>query len=300
MSFFSDKKQYTTPEEQGRLTDKIEKEEYLADTRVPLSKRVKCCLLPCCSFECTCDPSYCDSNTDEEGHKSTSGTAQWLRAAVLGANDSLVSVAAIMVGVAASENSTQGDILLAGLSGLVAGAMSMAVGEYVSVCSQADLEDADLEKEKWEIENNYEGEVAELSELYQARGLEPELADQVARKLMEKDALQAHAIEELGIRDFTQAAPWQAAFASFIMFMGFGCIPFLAGAFIPDRYILIGVVSGVTLLMLALSGALGSYFGGAAMWRGALRVTVGGALAIGITFGAGVITEYTGLDELNF
>lgn len=144
-----------------------------------------------------------------------------------------------------------------------------------------------------------------------------ELADQVAQKLMEKDALQAHAMDELGIRDFTQAAPFQAAIASFLMFLVFGCIPFFSAVFIPDRWVLIGayfsraclyvthsvtigVVVGVTLIALAMSGALGAHFGGAPLWKGALRVTLGGAAAMALTAGAGLLTEYTGLDDLSF
>jgi len=235
-----------------------------------------------------------------EGHRSQMGIAGWLRAAVLGANDALVSVSSIMVGVAANQNSTQGAILVAGLSGLVAGACSMAVGEYVSVSSQRDLEEADMRREKWELENNWEGEIEELGQYYEERGCEPETARAVAMQLMAKDALQAHAMEELGIRDFSKARPFQAGIVSFITFMCFGAIPFLSSIFIPNRWALIGVCVGITLFLLAMCGAIGSFFGGAPMWKGALRVTVGGAFAMAITAGIGVATDYSGADQISF
>jgi len=235
-----------------------------------------------------------------EGHRSQMGTAGWLRAGVLGANDALVSVSSIMIGVAANQNSTQGAVLVAGLAGLIAGACSMAVGEYVSVCSQRDLENADLKREQWELENNWEGELEELALIYEERGCEPETAKAVANQLMTKDAVKAHAREELGIRDFTKAKPFQAGIASFIMFLSFGAIPFLSCIFIPNRWALIGVCVGVTLFLLALCGAIGSYFGGAPLWKGASRVIVGGALAMAVTAGIGVATDYSGADKINF
>jgi len=157
-----------------------------------------------------------------------------------------------------------------------------------------------LKKEKWELENNWEGELEELSLLYQERGVEPSTAADVAKQLMAKDALHAHAMDELGIRDFTKARPWTAGFASFMMFMCFGSIPFLSCVFIPNRWALIGVCVGVTLFLLAVCGAIGAYFGGAPMWKGTLRVVVGGLVAMAITAGIGVATNYTGADSLTF
>jgi len=235
-----------------------------------------------------------------EGHRSQMGIAGWLRAGVLGANDALVSVSSIMVGVAANQNSTQGAILVAGLAGLVAGACSMAVGEYVSVSSQRDLEEADMRREKWELDNNWEGEMEELGQLYEQRGCEPETAKAVAMQLMAKDALQAHAIDELGIRDFSKARPLQAGIVSFLTFLCFGAIPFLSSIFIPNRWALIGVCVGVTMALLAVCGAIGAFFGGAPIWKGTLRVTVGGLIAMALTAGIGVATDYSKADQINF
>lgn len=237
---------------------------------------------------------------DGEKHKSTLGTAGWLRAGVLGANDAIVSVAAVMVGVAANQSNSQGQVLIAALAALFAGALSMAVGEYVSVASQKDMEDADLEKERWELENNPEGELEELSLLYQERGVDPVTATEVARQLMAKDALQAHAIEELGIRDFSQARPFAAGMVSFAMFITFGCIPLLVGAWIPYRWYAIGAITGVSLILLAISGAVGAFFGGANMLLGAFRVTYGGALAMAITIGVGFLSETLNISDMSY
>ena len=207
--------------------------------------------------------------------------AGWLRAAVLGANDGIVSTASLVVGVAAGGGG-QGAILLAGLAGLVGGAMSMAAGEYVSVSSQADVEAADLRLERWELEHYREGEHKELVAIYVKRGLTPELAEQVATQLEANDALAAHARDELGITDSLRARPVQAAVSS--------AAAFSVGALLPIAVVMLaphaGVgpwVTGASLLSLALLGALAARVGGAPMWRGALRVTAWSAAAMGFT-----------------
>eukprot|EP01098_Paradermamoeba_levis_P017367 TRINITY_DN997_c0_g2_i1.p1 TRINITY_DN997_c0_g2~~TRINITY_DN997_c0_g2_i1.p1 ORF type:complete len:271 (-),score=97.98 TRINITY_DN997_c0_g2_i1:309-1121(-) len=241
--------------------------------------------------------SFKESLFPEEGvHRSSLGVANWLRAAVLGANDAIVSVASVMIGVAANTNSSNGAVMVAGLAALWAGALSMAVGEYVSVCSQKDLEEADLKLEMEHLKNNPHGEFEELVEIYIERGVHPETAKEVARQLMDKDPLTAHAWDELGIRDFSKARPWSAGFASFFCFMVFGTIPFLAGAFIQNRWAQIGVLASVSLILLFISGIIGAYFGGAPLMRGGLRVTVGGAIAMAITAGVGFATEAMGIN----
>lgn len=211
-----------------------------------------------------------------ERHKSHN--IGWLRAAVLGANDGIVSTASLIVGVAAS-NAEHGAILIAGMAGLVAGAMSMAAGEYVSVSSQADTENADLERERKELEYNTAGETRELADIYIARGLEPELAEQVAIQLMEKDALGAHARDELGISEIFAANPIQAAFASAASFAVGAAMPMLVAFFAPVS-MLVWLVSASSLLFLALLGAVAAKAGGASILKGSFRVTFWGAVAM--------------------
>jgi VIT1/CCC1 family predicted Fe2+/Mn2+ transporter len=209
----------------------------------------------------------------------------WLRAAVLGANDGIVSTASLVLGVAAAQAAHQ-DILVAGVAGLVAGAMSMAAGEYVSVSSQADTERADLTREREELATDPVGEHAELAAIYVARGLDHALADQVAEQLMAHDALGAHARDELGMSEHLTARPIQAAFASAGTFSVGAALPLLTVVLIPGSYLLLGVAAG-SLVFLAVLGGLAAVAGGANAWVGALRVTFWGALAMGLTAGVG-------------
>jgi VIT1/CCC1 family predicted Fe2+/Mn2+ transporter len=205
----------------------------------------------------------------------------WLRAAVLGANDGLISTASLVVGVAAS-GAPRPAVLIAGVAGLVAGAMSMAAGEYVSVSSQADTESADLARERRELESDDAGERAELTAIYVDRGLTPLLASQVAEQLMAKDALAAHARDELGHSDATAARPLQAALASAVTFAVGALLPVVVSAVAPQA-LLARLVTASTLVLLAVLGAVAARVGGAVMWRGALRVTFWGALAMGVS-----------------
>ncbi len=209
----------------------------------------------------------------------------WLRAAVLGANDGIVSTASLVLGVAAASASHH-DILLTGVAGLVAGAMSMAAGEYVSVHSQADTEGADLERERTELEQNPPAERRELAAIYVARGLEPDLARQVAEQLMAHDALGAHARDELGISATLSARPIQAALASAASFAVGAALP-LGVAALTSGPILMPWVAGMALIFLALLGTIAARVGGAPLLRGAWRVTFWGALAMAITAGVG-------------
>jgi VIT1/CCC1 family predicted Fe2+/Mn2+ transporter len=211
----------------------------------------------------------------------------WLRAAVLGANDGIVSTASLVVGVSAA-NAARGDVLVAGVAGLVAGAMSMAAGEYVSVSSQADTEQADLARERGELAGNVEHEHAELAGIYVERGLDPPLARQVADQLMRHDALAAHARDELGISSSGAARPVQAAFASAATFSLGSALPLLAALLAPEPS-LGPVVSATSLVLLALLGALGARAGGAPALKAAVRVTFWGALAMGLTAGVGAL-----------
>ncbi|MBI1424918.1 MAG: VIT family protein [Gammaproteobacteria bacterium] len=205
----------------------------------------------------------------------------WLRAAVLGANDGIVSTASLVVGIAAAEVG-RGDVLIAAIAGLVAGAMSMAAGEYVSVSSQSDTEHADLEREKRELVADVRAEREELANIYRQRGLDGELALQVAEQLMAHDALAAHARDELGISEITRARPIQAALASAGSFAMGAILPVLLVAVTPMR-MLIAVVSVSSLLFLATLGAIAAKAGGASMLRGAARVTLWSALAMAAT-----------------
>jgi vacuolar iron transporter family protein len=209
----------------------------------------------------------------------------WLRAAVLGANDGIVSTASLMVGVAAA-NVARGELLLAGVAGLVAGAMSMAAGEYVSVSSQADTERADLTRERAELKAQPESEHKELAAIYVKRGLAPELAQQVAEQLMNHDALGAHARDELGMSEVLSANPVQAAFTSAATFAVGASLPLLAAVVAPAA-LLVPVVAGASLVVLTTLGALAARTGGAPVLRASLRVVFWGALAMGLTAGAG-------------
>lgn len=209
----------------------------------------------------------------------------WLRAAVLGANDGLVSTASLVVGVAAAEAS-RGSVLIAGVAGLVAGAMSMAAGEYVSVSSQSDTEKADLARETAELADNPEAEINELAAIYAARGVEPALSRQVAVQLMARDALGAHARDELGISDFTTARPIQAALTSALTF-ALGAAPPLVVVLVAPMANLMVWVSLVALVGLMGLGALGAMAGGANVTRSVLRVAFWGAIAMAATAGIG-------------
>ena len=209
----------------------------------------------------------------------------WLRAAVLGANDGIVSTASLIIGVAAASSAHEG-ILLAGLAGLVAGAMSMAAGEYVSVSSQSDTEKADLAIEKKSLAENFEFETQELALIYESRGLESALAKQVAEQLMAHDALGAHARDEIGISESARAQPVQAAFSSAGTFTLGAALPLAAAWFVPGSQ-LISVVAVSSLVFLALLGAIAAKAGGAPVVFGAIRVTFWGALAMALTAGVG-------------
>lgn len=211
----------------------------------------------------------------------------WLRAAVLGANDGIVSTASLVVGVAAA-HSGRAAVLTAGIAGLVAGAMSMAAGEYVSVSSQADTEKADLMRERRELEQNSELEHRELADIYVRRGLDPVLARQVADQLMEHDALEAHARDELGLSQVHTARPIQAGLASAVTFASGAALPLLIAVFGPSSS-LVGPVAGGSLVALALLGALAARAGGANIAVGAGRVTFWGALAMAVTAAVGMV-----------
>jgi VIT1/CCC1 family predicted Fe2+/Mn2+ transporter len=215
------------------------------------------------------------------------GNLGWLRAAVLGANDGLLSTSSLIIGVASAHSSRE-SVIVAGLSGLVAGAMSMAAGEFVSVSSQADSEGADLAREGRELQANPEGETAELAAIYVKRGLDEALARQVAIQLMAKDALSAHARDELGISDEMAARPVQAAIASAISFAA-GALPSLLTAIlVPGRFVP-EAVGGLSIIFLAILGALGAKTGGANIFKGAVRVTFWGAVAMAVTAGIGTL-----------
>src|SRR5579863_5866807 len=211
----------------------------------------------------------------------------WLRAAVLGANDGILSTASLVLGVATA-HATHSNVLVAGVAGLVAGAMSMAAGEYVSVHSQADTEQADLERERKELKADDQGEHKELAAIYIARGLDASLAKQVAQQLMAHDALGAHARDELGISKGLRARPIQAALASAGSFAVGAAMPLLVTAIAPEAR-LIYLVSGTSLFFLAFLGGLAARVGGANVAVGALRVTFWGALAMAITAGVGAM-----------
>ena len=219
----------------------------------------------------------------KEHHKTS--RVGWLRASVLGANDGIVSTASLIVGVAAAGSSPSA-IVLTGVAGLVAGAMSMAAGEYVSVHSQADAEKADINVEKQELKEEPEAELRELAGIYVKRGLEPALARQVAEQLTAKDALAAHARDELGLTEVAEARPVQAAMSSAASFTVGAALP-LGVVFLSPATYLIPVVSAASLAFLALLGAVAAHAGGASVWKGALRVTFWSAAALAVTAGVG-------------
>jgi len=222
-------------------------------------------------------------------HRERHRTARigWLRAAVLGANDGIVSTASLVVGVAAAQAS-RGEVLVAGVAGLVAGAMSMAAGEYVSVSSQADTEQADLSRERKELELDEPSERRELAAIYMERGLDPSLAKQVAEQLMAHDALAAHARDELGIFESFAARPVQAAFASAATFAVGAALPLLTVVFIPESRF-VPVVSGLSLVFLAALGILAARVGGAPVMKSTIRIVFWGAIAMGLTAGVGAL-----------
>ncbi|HXL86783.1 MAG TPA: VIT family protein [Gemmatimonadaceae bacterium] len=221
----------------------------------------------------------------KEQHRT--GRIGWLRAAVLGANDGILSTSSLVLGVAAA-HATHSNVLVAGVAGLVAGAMSMAAGEYVSVHSQADTEKAELELERRELKADDKGEQRELTAIYVARGLDPSLAKQVAEQLMIRDALGAHARDELGISETLRARPIQAALTSAASFAVGAAMPLLVTVIAPAPA-LIPLVAGTSLVFLATLGGLAARVGGAGMTQGALRVTFWGALAMALTAGVGFL-----------
>jgi VIT1/CCC1 family predicted Fe2+/Mn2+ transporter len=222
-------------------------------------------------------------------HRELHRTARigWLRAAVLGANDGIVSTASLIAGVAAAEVGRSG-IVIAGVAGLVAGAMSMASGEYVSVSSQADTESADLERERQELAADVNAEQDELALIYEKRGVDPALSKQVAQQLMARDALGAHARDELGVSDTLAARPVQAALASAASFAVGAAMPLLSALIMPERWLIFGVVVN-SIALLAILGALGAYAGGAPMIKAAVRVMFWGALAMLLTAVVGAL-----------
>lgn len=205
----------------------------------------------------------------------------WLRAAVLGANDGIVSTSSLIIGVASASSGHQA-VLLAGMAGLIAGAISMAAGEYVSVCSQADTEKADLAQEQESLDKNYELELIELSEIYESRGVEKDLATEVARQLMKHDSLAAHARDEIGISEATQARPIQAAASSAASFTLGASLPLVVVIAGTPEYT-ISLVAVCSVLFLALLGAISAYLGGATILKGIIRVTFWGVLAMVVT-----------------
>jgi VIT1/CCC1 family predicted Fe2+/Mn2+ transporter len=224
-----------------------------------------------------------------EKHRSSRAT--WLRAAVLGSNDAIVSTASLMMGVAATQ-APRDAILVAGVAGLVAGAMSMAAGEFVSVSSQRDAERADIEIEKEELAKAPDAELLELANIYVHRGLDKPLALQVAKQLSAHDRLGAHLRDELGITAETRARPIQAAWISAVSFAVFALLPVLALVVAPAT-LRMQTIAAVTLISLASLGALGGYLGGAPKLRAALRVTLGGALAMAVTAAIGYLLNVT-------
>lgn len=209
----------------------------------------------------------------------------WLRAAVLGANDGIVSIASLIIGVAAAET-TQNDILLAGVAGLVAGAMSMAAGEYVSVSSQSDTEKADLEQEKRSLEENPDFEREELTNIYVQRGMTPQLAGEVAAQLMAHNALETHARDEIGITERAKARPIQAALASAGTFTIGAALPLLTAWIVPLSHLIVAVAF-LSIAFLAVLGGVAAYAGGAPIVKASVRVCFWGALAMALTAGVG-------------
>ena len=219
--------------------------------------------------------------------------SNWLRAAILGANDGILSTASIIIGVSAASH-TRDPIVLAGVAGLVAGALSMAAGEYVSVSSQADIETADLERETRELENMPEEELLELAKIYVKRGLDKDLAHQVAVQLTEHDALEAHARDELGINEITQAKPLEAAFASGAAFIFGGSLPVLVAVFAAvDKMVYLQYIFAIIFLIIL--GAVAAKAGGSSIKRAIIRVTFWGTIAMGITAYIGSLFGVSGV-----
>lgn len=228
---------------------------------------------------------------EDDEHTHYSHRAPWLRAFVLGANDGLVSVASLMLGVGAASSDLR-TMQLSGVAGLVAGALSMACGEYISVASQKDAEEADIEKERAEQAKGpaaQERELEELTQIYIGRGLSPHLARQVAEELTAKDVVRAHARDELGINIDELANPFQASATSALAFSLGAGLPLLAGAFILEPLLRVYIVTAAATVGLLLFGALGAWLGGASLFKGAMRVLVGGWLAMAVTYGIGLI-----------
>ena len=223
----------------------------------------------------------------KQGEMHRSGRAVWLRAAVLGSNDAIVSTASLIIGVAAS-SAPRGDVLIAGMAGLVAGSMSMAVGEYVSVSSQRDAEKADVEREKRGLTGQPQAELKELAGIYVQRGIDKDLAMKVAEQLSAHDRLGAHMLDELRIDQTSLARPMQAAWISAVSFAFFSLVPIMALLIAPAELRIL-VIAVLSLVCLAALGALGGYLGGAPLGRASLRVTFGGALAMSVTAAIGKI-----------
>ncbi|HWL60118.1 MAG TPA: VIT family protein [Microbacteriaceae bacterium] len=233
-----------------------------------------------------------DSHGTEPHDQNVASRLNWLRAGVLGANDGIVSVAAVVVGVAGA-TTDNGAIMVAGAAAVIGGAISMALGEYVSVSSSADSQRALIAKERTELAEMPEAELEELAGIYQAKGLRPETARQVATELTEHDALRAHLEAELHLDPDEILSPWHAAFASAIAFLAGAVLPFATAAFLPEA-LRIPVTFGAVLLALAITGALGARLGGAPMLRPTVRVVVGGAAALLVTFGIGTLLGTSG------
>jgi hypothetical protein len=214
----------------------------------------------------------------------------WLRAAVLGANDGIISTSSLVIGVAAASSSSS-EALVAGVAGLVAGAMAMAAGEYVSVSSQADTEEADLARERQELAEHPEAELAELTSIYVARGVEPALARQVAEQMTAKDAFAAHARDELGLAEHVVARPIQAALTSALTFSKGALMP-LVITYLSPAALIAPFVSGASLVFLAALGALGASVGGASILKPTIRVTFWGAIAMGATAAIGALVGH--------
>jgi VIT1/CCC1 family predicted Fe2+/Mn2+ transporter len=218
-------------------------------------------------------------NLDSENH--FVNRSNWLRAAILGANDGILSTASIVIGVAAAAT-TRESIILAGIAGLVAGALSMAAGEYVSVSSQSDIESADLNREQQELDEFPEEELHELAKIYKNRGLTNELSLEVAKQLTQHNALEAHARDELGINDISQAKPLQAAFASGAAFVFGGILPIIVALYVELNQMIIFQYS-FSILFLALLGAVAAKTGGSSVWKSSIRITFWGTLAMLLT-----------------
>ncbi len=238
-------------------------------------------------------PADVPASARAEGH--LGHRAGWLRAAVLGANDGLVSTASLMVGVASATDGRSGAVLTAGLAGLASGAMAMAAGEWVSVSSQADVEKADLDQERRELAEDPEGELEELIGIYQTRGLSRGLAEQVARELSRGDVLAVHAREELGQHESTHARPLQAALASAASFLTGGAVPFLGMVGTTGSAVRVVSIFVVTVLGLVLAGIAGARAAGTGIGRPALRVVAGGTAAMLVTAGVGHLAGIAGV-----